>query len=320
LKIALKVLGVVSTLGMFLVLIMGSAVTNTGSEQGCGHSWPLCHGRLVPQMAVATAIEFSHRAVVAVESVLVIALALGVLAMYRKRTEVKILAPLMVAFLFVQAGLGAWAVMYPQVAAILALHFGVSLISFASVLLTTVFLFEVDSVEELRSRPIPTAFRVFGWGVAFYSYVVVYIGAFVRHTKADLSCRGWPLCNGSAYPGVTGTVGHNYIHRVAAGLLVFAIVALVVWSRRLRDERPDLYRASLVALVMVVMQSATGALIVFTKLDLFSALAHAAWAGMMFGSLSYLCLHVLPPSALRRMTRRGARSVPALGEHAAAQQ
>src|SRR5579872_1985135 len=62
--------------GMLLVLVMGAAVTNTGSAEGCGRSWPLCNGQFVPEFTVSTAIEYSHRTVTAVESVLVVALAL----------------------------------------------------------------------------------------------------------------------------------------------------------------------------------------------------------------------------------------------------
>jgi heme a synthase len=293
-KSTVKLLAAIATIGIFLVLIMGAAVTNTGSEQGCGRSWPLCHGQLIPQMAVATAIEFSHRAVVGIESILIISLAVAALALYRHRKEMKILAPLMVAFLFVQAGLGAWAVMYPQEAAILALHFGVSLISFASVLLTAVFLFEVDRGERMRSRTIPRRFRQAVWGITLYSYFVVYLGAFVRHLEADEACSGWPLCNGDIVPGLQGKVAAAFAHRCAAGLLVLAIVGLVVWSYRMRAHRPDLYRASHVALGLVVLQALVGALVVVTRVDLFSALAHAALAGALFGSLTYLCLHVLP--------------------------
>ncbi|HEY8685519.1 MAG TPA: COX15/CtaA family protein, partial [Chloroflexota bacterium] len=168
-----KWLGVIASVGMFAVLVMGAAVTNTGSEQGCGRSWPLCHGKLIPQMAVSTAIEFSHRAVVGVESILIIALAVVSMYLYWSRLEIKVLAPLMVLFLFLQAGLGAWAVMYPQLAAALALHFGVSLVAFASVVLTTAVLFEVEGRDALRDQALPAHFRAVVWALTGYSYLVV---------------------------------------------------------------------------------------------------------------------------------------------------
>src|SRR5579884_367406 len=103
-------LSVVASCGMFVVLVMGALVTNTGSAQGCGGSWPLCHGQFIPEMATATLIEFSHRAVTGVESMLVLALAAGTLWLYRRRRETRVLVPLMVLFLFLQAALGGLAV------------------------------------------------------------------------------------------------------------------------------------------------------------------------------------------------------------------
>ena len=136
----LKWLSVVTACGMFVVLVMGALVTNTGSAQGCGGSWPLCKGQFIPEMAFQTLVEFSHRAVTGAETVLVLALALGTLVLYRQRREAQVLVPLMIVFLFLQALLGGLAVMFPESPAVLALHFGISLISFASVVLTAAFI------------------------------------------------------------------------------------------------------------------------------------------------------------------------------------
>src|ERR1700716_488899 len=124
---------------MFGVLIMGATVTTTGSAQGCGRDWPLCNGRFVPDFALSTAIEFSHRAVTGVEGVLVVALTVAVLALYRDQRPIRVLAPLMLGFLLLQAGMGAWAVKYPQVPLVLALHFGISLVALASTALTAAY-------------------------------------------------------------------------------------------------------------------------------------------------------------------------------------
>ncbi|MGH2444075.1 MAG: COX15/CtaA family protein [Chloroflexota bacterium] len=295
-KRAVKILAVITTVGMFLVLVAGATVTNTGSEHGCGKSWPLCHGKLIPRFAVSTAIEYIHRADAAMETVLILALAAGVWYLYRRRREVRILVPLMVAFLFLQAGLGAWAVMYPQLAPVLALHFGVSLVAFASVLLTTVFLFEIDGTERLRDRLVPRPYFWYVWLLAIYTYVVVYSGAYVRHTNADDACKGWPLCNGSVIPAFHGKVASMFGHRLGAGLLTLGVIVLFLWGVRLRQSRPDLFRAGSVALLLVVLQALAGAVVVWTNMDLFAALAHAATVGLFFGTVTYLCIHVLPRS------------------------
>src|SRR5690242_3786394 len=99
-------LAVLTTVGMFVVLVMGATVTNTGSAEGCGRSWPLCNGQFIPEFTVATAIEFSHRAVTGLESLLVVAVSLAMLAWWRDRESV-VLVALMMGTLLLQAGLGA---------------------------------------------------------------------------------------------------------------------------------------------------------------------------------------------------------------------
>ena len=74
---AVKGITIAAAVGMFVVLLMGSTVTSTGSGEGCGASWPLCNGRFVPEFAVATAIEYSHRLVTGVEGILILAAAVG---------------------------------------------------------------------------------------------------------------------------------------------------------------------------------------------------------------------------------------------------
>ena len=298
---AVKWVAGLATVGMFIVLLMGATVTSTGSGEGCGRSWPLCNGEFIPEFAVATAIEYSHRAVTGVEGLLILAASAGIWWYWRGRREVRVLVPMTLCFLFLQAGLGAWAVMAPQSDEVLALHFGISLVAFASVLLALLFVLQADGpVDALRDRPVPGGLRWAIWGLLAYIYVVVYLGAYVRHTEATLACRDWPLCNGSVFPGLTGPEGIVFAHRLAAGLAVLAVAGVGIWTWRLRAIRPDLFRASAVALTLVLLQSLSGAAVVLTGATLLSALSHSALMALLFGSLSYLCLQSLPrPVAAR---------------------
>jgi cytochrome c oxidase assembly protein subunit 15 len=310
-----KRLTVAAAVGMFLVLIQGTLVTNTGSADGCGNSWPLCHGKFVPQYTVATAIEYSHRLVVSIESVLVIAAAAGVLWLWRSRREFRIYVPVMVAFLFIQAGLGAAAVMWPQSSEVKALHFGISLIAFASTLLTAVLAYEKDGRDKLRDRPVPRWLVWTVWGLAGYTYIVVYLGAYTRHTDSSLACGDWPLCNGSVFPGFSGPVGIVFTHRIAAFVLVLGMAALLWYTVRMRDHRPDLFWGSVVALVLVIAQSIGGAAVVWSSMDVFATLSHGTIVSLFFGTLAYLCIHVLPrPESVRLAVpahERGERFSPA---------
>jgi cytochrome c oxidase assembly protein subunit 15 len=313
---AVKALAVAASVGMFAVLVMGTVVTNTNSAQGCGRDWPLCRGRFIPEFAVATFIEFSHRAVTGVEGILIVALAVGALVYWRQRRELQVLVPLMLAFLVIQAVLGGLAVKYPETPAVLAAHFGISLIAFASVLLVTAVVWEAGGADALRDRPLPRGFVWSTWGLIVFTYLVVYIGAYVRHKGISLACPDWPLCQGAVVPQLAGATGFArgivLLHRYSAALLVAGTVALLLWARRLRRGRPDLYRGSLAALILLGGQALAGAWVVASRLSLFSTLGHAALVALYFGALSYLCLHTLArPAAFRRaLVRRAAPAAP----------
>lgn len=291
-------LSTAATIGMFLVLVMGATVTNTGSAEGCGRSWPLCHGQFVPEFAVATLIEYTHRAISGIEGLLVAALAAGAWTFWRRHREVQVLALATLGLTVLQAGLGAWAVLEPQAPAVLALHFGISLLAFGGVFLTAALMHEADGGEGLRERAVAPGYRWAVWGATLYVLLIVYLGAYVRHTDVVLACADWPLCNGVVFPGFAGPPGVNFLHRLAALGGVLALGGLALWSRRLRTARPDLSRASVAAFALIVVQALSGGAVVLTALSLFSALAHAAIMALLFASLAYLCLHVLPRLAV----------------------
>lgn len=287
----------VAALGMFLVVLMGATVTDTGSAAGCGRSWPLCKGQFIPQFALATLIEFSHRLVTGVEGLLIAALTVAVLILWRRR-DMRVLAAAMIVTLLLQSGMGAAAVMWPQSPAVLALHLGISLVAFASVALTMLAIRFEGDMRRLRARAASSGFRWAVWGTTLYTYLVVYSGAYVRHAGASLACLDWPSCNGSVWLAFQGLVGVVVIHRLVAFGVFLAVLGLAGWSYRLRGSRPDLYRGSIVALTMVILQGLAGALIVFSRLDLLTTLAHTGIVALLFASLCFLCRQTLTGEAV----------------------
>ncbi|CCF85917.1 Cytochrome oxidase assembly (fragment) [Nitrolancea hollandica Lb] len=113
-----------------------------------------------------------------------------------------------------------------------------------------------------------------------------------------MACNGWPLCNGSLIPDLTGPVAVVFIHRLAALVGMLLIGGLLVRNYRTRVERPDLYKGSIAAMFFIILQIFSGGAVVMTQLGLFSTLTHAGLATLLFGSLSYLCLHTLPRPAV----------------------
>lgn len=300
--IIVRRLAVATSIVLFMVHVMGTFVTDTGSQAGCGNSWPLCKGQFIPsEFARSTLIEFSHRIGVPLVTILLMALIAGVLALWRDRLEIKILAPMMFFFLFLQALLGGLAVMFPTSAVVLAFHFGVSSLSVASVIVTTLFIYGLSGSDRLRDRRITAGFRALIWSIAIYTYVVIYLGAYVLHTNSALACTTWPLCTpGRLLPPNVEPVVVNMTHRVAAFVLVLLVVALFFWARRMRRARPDIYVASVFALILILAQAAEGAIVVFTRAYVWSEVMHSAFIALFFSVMVYMCMVSLARPAKAR--------------------
>ncbi len=277
---------------MLLVLLMGAIVTTTGSGEGCGNSWPLCYGEVLPtQPELETIIEYSHRIVSAALGFMVIILAVWSWIKVKHIKETKWLAFLSVFFIVFQGLLGAAAVVWGQSAFVLAMHFGFSLISFASVLLLTIVIFEND-----KGRVILNADKGIRWNaylLFMYLYGLVYSGALVRHTKASLACSDWPLCNGSILPPTNELELIHYAHRALAGLFFIWIVLSFFQVRKYHQDKKVLYRSYFILFLLVSLQVTTGALIIVTKLNLFIGLAHGLFISILFATLSYLVMVLL---------------------------
>ncbi|MDF2856657.1 MAG: ctaA, partial [Neobacillus sp.] len=136
LRRSLKWLAVATTIGMILVLLGGALVTKTESGMGCGRSWPLCNGQFLPtDITLELVIELAHRLVSGGVGILVLILSIWTWKSIGHIRETKFLSFLSVFFIALQGLIGAAAVKWGQSDFVLALHFGISLISFAAVFL-----------------------------------------------------------------------------------------------------------------------------------------------------------------------------------------
>lgn len=287
----LKILAVITSLDLLLVLVGGSLVTKTGSGLGCGRSWPLCHGQIIPTpLTMDTVIELSHRLVSGSASILVLLLCILSWTMIGHVRETKPLAILSFLFLIAQALLGAAAVVWGQSAMVLALHFGVSLISFASVVLLTLLIFEVDKKFDAHSLVLDKKIKFHIYFVTIYSYIVVYTGALVRHERATLACPNFPFCsNASLFP----TQMQEWVqmgHRFAALLLFIWIFYALLLSIREYKQQRIIYFGWSSAFILVSLQALLGILIIYSNGALVITLLHNLVIACLFAVLCYLCL------------------------------
>jgi heme a synthase len=286
---ALRLLGLLTTLIMLIVIIMGALVTNTGSAQGCGHHWPLCYGQVVPTMHThQTWIEFSHRAVTGLAGILILVLAVWSWISYSKVKWVKMLSVGTVLFVVIQAVLGGLAVIWPESSFVLALHFGISLISFVTVLLLTFILYEQSKWKHTFSPSLTNGFRTNILLLFIYLYVVIYSGAFVRHTDSSLGCLDFPLCNGKLIPNLYSRAGVQFSHRFLAGVLVIWLVLTFIHVARHYKNLRLFYWGSFWSIIIILCQAISGILVIYTRMRLNLLLLHSFFVTLLFGVLSIL--------------------------------
>jgi cytochrome c oxidase assembly protein subunit 15 len=131
------------------VIVWGSAVRATGSGAGCGDHWPLCNGTVVQHHpAIATLIEFAHRATSGIDLLCVVALVVWTFAAVPHRHLARACAIAVLVLTLNEALLGALLVLLghtaqdrsPSRAFYLGLHLTNTLLLLAALALTAHFL------------------------------------------------------------------------------------------------------------------------------------------------------------------------------------
>lgn len=261
----------------YLLIVLGAVVRITGSGMGCGDHWPLCNGRLFPPLDdIGTAIEWSHRLVAALVSVLVAALAaytwwLKQGAGSREQFDPGNSSYVALGLLIVQVLLGAVTVKLELPPWTVILHLGTAMLLLATLLV---------AARPSPPDPLSTRWRG-GTMVAVLAFVTVLFGALTANLGAAAACTGFPLCNGQIWPTGGALVHIHWTHRLLAYTLA---IAVLVWAVR-RPGWPSKAVLGLVALQVVV-----GAAMVLSGLPGTLQAAHVAmgaavWAGVVLAVL-----------------------------------
>lgn len=282
------------------MVLLGVLVTQTDSGQGCGRSWPLCHGQLLPDtFTISGLYEYSHRIMSSIDGFLVLVLVVATWLMYRHDGKAKLLSFLSIFFIVLQGALGALTVAFEgtfALSAMVSLHFGFALISFASVILLTIYLFQMKERQQAsqpqanKVAPVSKGLQYGIWAITLYTYLVVYTGALVSHTGAVTGCGlQFPGCT-SYVPNFTSLAGIQMLHRYAASSVWLFILVFLILAIRGCKGRRDMIAGSWWAFILVSLQAASGLVTLFTDDQLIAAVAHTTIISLLFCVLAYLCM------------------------------
>jgi heme A synthase len=292
-------LALAAAIATYILVGLGAAVRASGAGLGCP-DWPLCYGKVMPPMQGATAIEFTHRAVSGIVTVLVVASAYVAWRHYRDQREIALPALVAVPVLFIQIILGGITVLLELPPTVVAVHLGNAMI-----LLALLVVVAVNAYLPERAR-LQTHRAVLRWSLwsAAGTYLLILSGALVLGTGASWACLDWPLCRDQIVPsGLLPLIhmAHRYI-AVAIGVLI-AVTLIQAWHSGV----PALKRWGVVTAVVFVSQVIVGAANVLLRfpplLDaLHLALAAGVWTGLIvLSAISYRLSVVSPERAARSL-------------------
>ncbi|MFO7323573.1 MAG: COX15/CtaA family protein [Chloroflexota bacterium] len=131
-------------------------------------------------------------------------------------------------------------------------------------------------------------FPALAFAVAFLTVGLIVFGAVVRVTDSGLGCgTHWPLCNGTIFPPLDNlTAWIEWLHRLFAILIgLLGLLMLYLAFRDYRGRNRLVVRATVVAALLFLLQSALGAIVVWLELPPTSVTLHLGTAMLLVAAL-----------------------------------
>ncbi|TMD83057.1 MAG: protoheme IX farnesyltransferase [Chloroflexi bacterium] len=138
-------------------------------------------------------------------------------------------------------------------------------------------------------------FRALSVATAVVTYALVVLGGVVRVSGSGLGCPDWPLCHGRLLPPLDLHAIIEYSHRTTASLtsvlvVLTALVAWIAWR-----NRRDLVIPATLAVALLAVQVALGAITVRLELPPMIVLVHLATAMALLGAVCVTAVAALMP-------------------------
>jgi heme A synthase len=296
----------------FLLIVIGGVVRVSDSGLGCGpagsgtHGWPLCGGRVVPFIETNAVIEFSHRVVAGVVAILILILAwraIRALREHRWLVRGTILAGVLV---LAQAALGGLTVENNLHEVLVAAHLGLAMLLLALLIALRRATFEGTATPAGAGGVV----RPLAATAVVLLFATIVAGGYMAGTEeegvegapaaagAHLACgTEFPTCLGKFMPfGLSEMIDVQLTHRAFMYLAAIAVLALVAVARVRGIRSPAFPLAAL----LLVCQILLGAINVWAGEHGELVVAHLTVATLLWGTLVYATMVLVPVPAPRR--------------------
>ncbi len=149
----LQVFAYGSVISTYILILLGGYVTTSNSGLGCGESWPLCKGAVIPAFNdPQLIIEFSHRVFNIVVGVFILGAAIIAWTKYRQAKYVMLFSTASLVGLLAQVILGMVTVQTRLDAVVSDAHLGLASAVFALVVVNAVMVWSLNG--HLRNQTV----------------------------------------------------------------------------------------------------------------------------------------------------------------------
>ena len=144
----------------------------------------------------------------------------------------------------------------------------------------------MSNTETTESTPAPAWLRRFALLLCFATLALIFFGGQVKSHEAGLSVPDWPLTYGEnpvtfGISKWTGGIFHEHFHRLFAGVVALATVALAI-GLYLKENRVWLVVLGFGAVLAVLLQALLGGMTVWYHLPVLVSSSHAILAQTFF--------------------------------------
>lgn len=261
------------------VILLGALVRATGSGAGCGNSWPTCDGVILPELAGATAIEFTHRATSGIALVLIGWLAIRVFRTHHRGSSVRKAAIVASIGVLSESLIGAFIVLADLVAdnasvartVSVPIHLANTFVLLAGLMLTV---FWLDREARLSFQK-PGRVAIVGFGLGMVAIAAT--GAVTA--LADTLYPAQSLAEGLAEDLAATSESLTRLRVIHPVIATLVGLAAARWTLAQSFERGDpAFAASRVVVLVVFLQLIVGVVNIWTLTPIAIQLIHLALA------------------------------------------
>jgi heme A synthase len=293
----------------FVLIVVGGVVRVSDSGLGCGpagsgfHGWPFCNGDVVPGVNLHSIVEYTHRAVAGIVTILIVAI---VVQAWRRQREYLVPALGLLGLVLAQAALGGATVEDNLEEAYVAAHLCLAMLLLGGL----IWLYRAVSGASVTDGG--PRLRVLGIAASVAVLCTIVAGGYMAGTQnygradyqlgdgAHHACgKEFPTCNGDFMPfGKARLVDIHLTHRAFMYLAALLVVSLVVVALR----RGVATRWAWGLAGLLVLQILVGALNVWLDEYELLILLHLALGTLLWATTLGLTLQLAP--ARQRAPRR----------------